>query len=130
MLSLGKTQILCFLLQQYRENRLNTIASIKAKNGNPYPHKFPAKITVPGYIEKYKGLNDGEKLVDVTEYIAGNFCSNCLGQCFEIRDACGSDLWLYFFKGRIMNKRTSSSKLFFYDLFGDGVKVQVMADAR
>jgi lysyl-tRNA synthetase class 2 len=29
-----------------------------------------------------------------------------------------------------MNKRTSSSKLFFYDLFGDGLKVQVMADAR
>jgi lysyl-tRNA synthetase, class II len=35
-----------------------------------------------------------------------------------------------FLKGRIMNKRTSSSKLFFYDLYGDGVKVQVMADAR
>ncbi|KAM0928790.1 hypothetical protein ACQ4PT_001988 [Festuca glaucescens] len=87
---------------QYRENRLNTIASIKAKNGNPYPHKFAANITVPGYIEKYKSLSEGEKLVDVTESIAG----------------------------RIMNKRTSSSKLFFYDLFGDGVKVQVMADAR
>jgi lysyl-tRNA synthetase class 2 len=87
---------------QYRENRLNTIASIKAKNGNPYPHKFSAKITVPGYIEKYKSLSEGEKLVDVTECIAG----------------------------RIMNKRTSSSKLFFYDLFGDGVKIQVMADAR
>jgi len=87
---------------QYRENRLNTIASIKAKNGNPYPHKFSAKITVPGYIEKYKSLSEGEKLVDVTECIAG----------------------------RVMNKRTSSSKLFFYDLFGDGVKVQVMADAR
>uniref|UniRef100_A0A453M366 lysine--tRNA ligase n=2 Tax=Aegilops tauschii TaxID=37682 RepID=A0A453M366_AEGTS len=29
-----------------------------------------------------------------------------------------------------MNKRTSSSKLLFYDLYGDGVKVQVMADAR
>jgi lysyl-tRNA synthetase class 2 len=35
-----------------------------------------------------------------------------------------------FFKGRIMNKRTSSSKLFFYDLYGGGRKVQVMADAR
>lgn len=29
-----------------------------------------------------------------------------------------------------MNKRTSSSKLFFYDLYGGGLKVQVMADAR
>ena len=32
--------------------------------------------------------------------------------------------------GRIMSKRSSSSKLFFYDLHGDGAKVQVMADAR
>ncbi|XP_043715563.1 lysine--tRNA ligase, cytoplasmic-like [Telopea speciosissima] len=29
-----------------------------------------------------------------------------------------------------MNKRTSSSKLFFYDLHEDGAKVQVMMDAR
>uniref|UniRef100_A0A2P2KDD8 Lysine--tRNA ligase n=1 Tax=Rhizophora mucronata TaxID=61149 RepID=A0A2P2KDD8_RHIMU len=31
--------------------------------------------------------------------------------------------------GRIMSKRSSSSKLFFYDLHGQGAKVQVMADA-
>lgn len=29
-----------------------------------------------------------------------------------------------------MNKRASSSKLFFYDLYGGGVKIQVMADAK
>lgn len=58
-------------MQQYRENRLNTLNAIKAKDVNPYPHKFPVKITVPGYIEKYKSLNEGEKLVDVTECIAG-----------------------------------------------------------
>lgn len=29
-----------------------------------------------------------------------------------------------------MNKREASSKLFFYDLHGDGAKIQVMADAR
>lgn len=29
-----------------------------------------------------------------------------------------------------MKKRSSSSKLFFYDLHGGDVKVQVMADAR
>ena len=36
-------------------------------------------------------------------------------------------------QGRIMSKRSSSSKLFFYDLLGAGAgtaKVQVMADAR
>jgi hypothetical protein len=29
-----------------------------------------------------------------------------------------------------MSKRSSSAKLFFYDLHGGGAKVQVMADAR
>ncbi|XBH95503.1 hypothetical protein VPH35_086050 [Triticum aestivum] len=87
---------------QYYENRLRTLDALKAGGANPYPHKFLASISVPGYIEKYKGLNEGEKLADVTECLAG----------------------------RIMNKRTSSSKLLFYDLYGDGVKVQVMADAR
>jgi lysyl-tRNA synthetase class 2 len=72
------------LLQQYRENRLNAIASIKAKNGNPYPHKFAAEFTVPGSIEKYKSLRDGEKLEEKTVSIAGIFFSHCLGQCFEI----------------------------------------------
>ena len=34
------------------------------------------------------------------------------------------------FTGRIMHKRSSGAKLVFYDLHGDGCKVQVMADAR
>ena len=29
-----------------------------------------------------------------------------------------------------MSKRASGTKLFFYDMRGDGVKVQVMADAK
>ena len=33
-------------------------------------------------------------------------------------------------QGRVMSQRSSSSKLFFYDLHGGGAKVQVMADAR
>lgn len=32
--------------------------------------------------------------------------------------------------GRIHAKRESSSKLIFYDLRGEGVKLQIMADAR
>ncbi|KAG8097548.1 hypothetical protein GUJ93_ZPchr0013g37812 [Zizania palustris] len=87
---------------QYYENRLKSLDSLKAMGVNPYPHKFPANISIADYIEKYKSLSDGQKLYDVTECLAG----------------------------RVMNKRTSSSKLFFYDLYGGGVKVQVMADAR
>lgn len=37
---------------------------------------------------------------------------------------------IFLLQGRIMSKRSSSSKLFFYDIHGDGAKLQVMADAR
>jgi lysyl-tRNA synthetase class 2 len=66
---------MCFLLQQYYENRLKTLDSLKATGVNPYPHKFPVGISVAEYIEKYKTLSNGEKLTDVTECLAGNsFC--------------------------------------------------------
>ncbi|XP_072950339.1 lysine--tRNA ligase-like [Typha angustifolia] len=86
---------------QYYENRLKVLDSLKAGGVNPYPHKFEVGISIVDYIEKYRSLKDGEHLSGV-ERLAG----------------------------RIMNKRTSSSKLFFYDLYGGGAKVQVMADAR
>ncbi|CAD5186683.1 unnamed protein product [Musa acuminata subsp. malaccensis] len=88
---------------QYYENRLKVLASVKVAGGNPYPHKFQVSMTITEYIEKYRVLNEGDHLKDVEVNIAGR---------------------------RIMNKRTSSSKLFFYDLYGGGLKVQVMADAR
>ncbi|XP_011076461.1 lysine--tRNA ligase, cytoplasmic [Sesamum indicum] len=87
---------------QYYENRLKALAAQKAAGINPYPHKFECKLTIPEYVKKYEGLNSGDHLEDVEERIAG----------------------------RLMNKRSSSSKLFFYDLHGGGAKVQVMADAR
>ncbi|MQL72469.1 hypothetical protein Taro_004803 [Colocasia esculenta] len=87
---------------QYYENRLKTLASIKAAGLNPYPHKFDVKMTISEYIEQYQSLSNGEHLKDIEVKLAG----------------------------RIMNKRSSSLKLFFYDLYGGGVKVQVMADAR
>ncbi|KAI3467061.1 hypothetical protein Pfo_023724 [Paulownia fortunei] len=87
---------------QYYENRLRALAAHKAAGNNPYPHKFEAKLTIPEYVKKYESLNSGDHVEDVEERIAG----------------------------RLMNKRSSSSKLFFYDLHGGGAKVQVMADAR
>ncbi|XP_010911688.1 lysine--tRNA ligase isoform X2 [Elaeis guineensis] len=87
---------------QYYESRLKALASLKAVGVNPYPHKFLVSMSVVDYVEKYGRLRDGEHLKDVEVSLAG----------------------------RIMNKRASSSKLYFYDLYGDGVKVQVMADAR
>ncbi|XP_051148591.1 lysine--tRNA ligase-like [Andrographis paniculata] len=87
---------------QYYENRLRSLATQKEVGINPYPHKFEAKSTIPEYVKRYESLNSGDHLEDVEEWIAG----------------------------RLMNKRSSSSKLFFYDLHSGGAKVQVMADAR
>lgn len=87
---------------QYYENRHKYLAFQKVTGVNPYPHKFHVSMSVEEYIQKYTVLNEGEHLKDVEVKLAG----------------------------RIMNKRTSSSKLCFYDLYGVGVKVQVMADAR
>ncbi|XP_011043941.1 PREDICTED: lysine--tRNA ligase-like [Populus euphratica] len=86
---------------QYYENRLKYLDAQKAEGKNMYPHKFFVSLTIPEYIDKYGGLSNGEHLEDVSVSLAG----------------------------RIMSKRSSSSKLFFYDLHGLGTKVQVMADA-
>ncbi|KAL5836337.1 hypothetical protein ACOSQ4_015834 [Xanthoceras sorbifolium] len=86
---------------QYFENRLKYLAAQKSDGKNPYPHKFFATLTILEYIEKYESLNNGEHLASETVSLAG----------------------------RIMSKRSSSSKLLFYDLHGGGAKVQVMADA-
>ncbi|KAI4335402.1 hypothetical protein L6164_014047 [Bauhinia variegata] len=86
---------------QYHENRLKYLVAQKADGRNPYPHKFFTSMTINEYIEKYKGLSDGEHLEDVSVSLAG----------------------------RIMNKRSSGGKLWFYDLHGSGYKLQVMADA-
>ncbi|CAA3019466.1 lysine--tRNA ligase-like [Olea europaea subsp. europaea] len=87
---------------QYYENRLRALAAQKEAGNNPYPHKFATSLTIPDYVKKYESLNSGDHLEDDEERLAG----------------------------RLMNKRSSSAKLFFYDLHGGGAKVQVMADAR
>ncbi|XP_021757460.1 lysine--tRNA ligase, cytoplasmic-like [Chenopodium quinoa] len=74
----------------------------KAAGINPYPHKFNVTMTISEFIGTYGGLDNGECLEDVLVSLAG----------------------------RIMSKRPSSSKLLFYDLYGGGVKVQVVADTR
>ncbi|XP_071737120.1 lysine--tRNA ligase, cytoplasmic-like [Rutidosis leptorrhynchoides] len=87
---------------QYFENRLKVLAAQKETGLNPYPHKFQISMSVIEYVEQYGNLNSGDHLEDVQVSLAG----------------------------RLMSKRSSSSKLYFYDLTGCGAKVQVMADAR
>ncbi|EAU90925.1 lysine-tRNA ligase [Coprinopsis cinerea okayama7 len=88
---------------QYYELRARQIKHLKeTQNPNPYPHKFHVSISLTDYINKYgpEGvIESGNKLEGKTESLAG----------------------------RIHNIRASGSKLRFYDLHGEGVKVQIMA---
>ncbi|KAJ8145356.1 hypothetical protein OY671_001547 [Metschnikowia pulcherrima] len=69
---------------------------------NPYPHKFHRTLTVPEFVKKYESLARGETLNEEQVKITG----------------------------RIMTKREAGSKLRFYVLKGDGIQVQVMAQAQ
>jgi lysyl-tRNA synthetase class 2 len=75
---------------------------LKSQGINPYPHKFNVTISLEEFISKYNSLNDGDVVEDVTYSIAG----------------------------RVHSIRESSAKLRFYDVRGEGVKVQIMANAK
>ena len=88
---------------EYFKLRSKAIEDLKSDPGtHPYPHKFHVSISLTDFIEKYSSLSDGQSLDDV-----------------EVRVA-----------GRIHAIRESGAKLHFYDLRGEGTKVQVMANAK
>jgi lysyl-tRNA synthetase class 2 len=55
----------------YYENRIKFVQSKQAQGGNPYPHKFDVSISLTDYIEKYKDVEAGAQLTDVTVSVAG-----------------------------------------------------------
>lgn len=80
--------------------RSATVAALKATGkpeDHPYPHKFKVDISLNEFISKYSHLTDGQMLEDVTLSVAG----------------------------RVHAIRESGAKLAFYDLRGEGVKIQV-----
>ncbi|EFH54605.1 predicted protein [Arabidopsis lyrata subsp. lyrata] len=87
--------------KQYFENRLMYLAAKKKKGENPYPHKFLVSMSISEFIEKYTTLSNGDHVEDDQVSLAG----------------------------RIMSRRSSSSKLFFYDLHNCSSRVQVTVDA-
>ncbi|KAH6769273.1 lysyl-tRNA synthetase 1 [Perilla frutescens var. frutescens] len=91
---------------QYLKNRLRSLELLKASGSNPYPHAFVDSssdlVLIPEFIKRYSKLSPGEN--EEAEQV--------------------------FLAGRIMSKRASSSKLYFYELHGGGAKLQIMADAR
>uniref|UniRef100_A0A493SUH6 Lysine--tRNA ligase n=3 Tax=Anas platyrhynchos TaxID=8839 RepID=A0A493SUH6_ANAPP len=87
---------------QYYKIRSHAIQQLQGTNEDPYPHKFHVDLSLSDFIEKYSHLQPGDHLTDITVRVAG----------------------------RIHAKRASGGKLIFYDLRGEGVKLQVMANSR
>ncbi|EFA04272.1 lysine--tRNA ligase isoform X2 [Tribolium castaneum] len=89
---------------EYFKLRTQTVANLKSLGGDnhPYPHKFNVSISLQDFIEKYSGLKDGEVVEKDKLSVAG----------------------------RVHAIRESGAKLIFYDLRGEGTKLQVMATAR
>lgn len=74
----------------------------QTKSPNPYPHKFQVTADLRQFLKDYQSLQKGETLEDKEVNIAG----------------------------RIYTKRAAGSKLVFYDIRAEGVKVQVACQAQ
>lgn len=85
----------------YKANRETAVKAMEEEGLNPYPHKFNVDYRLPDYNTEFMSkTTDGDRLSE------------------EVTIA-----------GRIVSIR-GQGKLFFYDLRGDGAKVQIMADLR
>lgn len=88
---------------EYFKLRSAAVADLKKDpKTDPYPHKFHVSSSLESFIEKYSHLKDGETLENEELSVAG----------------------------RIHAMRESGAKLIFYDVRGEGVKIQVMANAK
>jgi len=88
---------------EYFKIRSAAVEELKSNPAShPYPHKFHVSTSLTAFLSDYEKLKDGETLTDT-----------------EVR--CS---------GRIHAIRESGAKLIFYDLRGEGVKLQVMATAN
>ncbi|KAM7424146.1 hypothetical protein PAMA_000476 [Pampus argenteus] len=88
---------------QYFKIRSQAIQELKGTAEDPYPHKYHVDLSLTEFIEKYNNnLQPGDQLTDVVLSVSG----------------------------RIHAKRASGAKLLFYDMRGEGVKLQVMANSR
>ncbi|CAG7854745.1 Lysine--tRNA ligase, cytoplasmic; AltName: Full=Lysyl-tRNA synthetase; Short=LysRS [Serendipita indica DSM 11827] len=90
----------------YYENRSKQILELRnSRNPDPYPHKFNVTTSLTDYIEKYgpEGvIAPGTKLDGPIHSVAG----------------------------RVHDVRRAGKHLIFYDLRGEGVKIQVMAASQ
>ncbi|KAI9859200.1 MAG: lysyl-tRNA synthetase [Vezdaea acicularis] len=88
---------------QYFEIRSRNINKLRqSKTPNPYPHKFQVTTDLRKFLKEYESLGKGEHRKDVQVRVGG----------------------------RVYVKRVSGSKLVFYDIRAEGVKVQVMCQSQ
>ncbi|KAI4465614.1 lysyl-trna synthetase [Holotrichia oblita] len=89
---------------EYFKLRTQAVSALKDLGGDehPYPHKFHVSMSLEDFITKYTHLQNEEVLENEVVTVAG----------------------------RIHSMRESGAKLIFYDLRGEGLKVQVMATAK
>ncbi|GFH45061.1 hypothetical protein CTEN210_01535 [Chaetoceros tenuissimus] len=86
----------------YKENRELTVKNLEKEGSTAYPHKFNVDYRIPDYMAEFEEkTTNGETLEGPEVSIAGRIAS-VRGQ----------------------------GKLFFYDLRGDGGKVQIMSDLK
>ncbi|KAG8761066.1 lysyl-tRNA synthetase [Serendipita sp. 396] len=90
----------------YYDNRCKQILELrKTRNPDPYPHKFHVTISLSEYIEKY-------------------------GPEGVIAPGTKLDGPIWSVAGRIHDVRRAGKHLIFYDLRGEGAKIQVMAASQ
>ncbi|ORY80961.1 hypothetical protein BCR37DRAFT_380839 [Protomyces lactucae-debilis] len=86
-----------------RSATINAMRGKVAEGGlTPYPHKFNVSHRIPEFISQFDHLARGESLQEKVVFVAG----------------------------RVHNKRESGVKLRFYDLHGEGGKIQVMCQVQ
>ena len=86
---------------KYFENRSKWVDGLKSAGTNPYPHKFATDMQLPAYHAKYGSIADGSHSTDVVGVA-----------------------------GRICGKRSGGKGLVFYDIQGEGLKLQIFADKK
>lgn len=88
---------------EYFKLRSAAVTELKSNpQTHPYPHKFHVSSSLEDFINNYSHLKDGEMLENEKLSVAG----------------------------RVHAIRESGAKLIFYDVRGEGVKIQVMANAK
>jgi lysyl-tRNA synthetase class 2 len=85
----------------FRENREVMVRTLEQEGSTAYPHKFKVEFRIPEFIEAFGSTTvDGERLNDLV---------SVAGRIYTIR---------------------GQGKLFFYDIRGDGAKIQIMSDLK